>query len=221
MEDSKKINCNKCRCCYYLSDFVTEGRRFKTCIKCRNFYKESRIKNYCIHERERYRCKECYGAGICKHNNVKSFCKQCDDSQICKHERIKYQCKPCGGSQICVHQRRRYICKECSDPIEISIQNWIKTCRFVDKKSNTYDPDHFIDRDFLEGLIEDYKFCYYEDCKVSFEYIEYSDNLVTIERINNNIGHIKSNCVLCCFKCNRKKKSNTTTISIDSLVRQI
>jgi len=38
--------------------------------------------------------------------------------------------------------------------------------------------------------------------------VEYQDNLATVERIDNSIGHIKSNCVICCLKCNTMRKSN-------------
>ena len=43
---------------------------------------------------------------------------------------------------------------------------------------------------------------------VNLQYTEYQDDLATIERLDNSIGHIKSNCVLCCLKCNNLKKSN-------------
>ena len=34
------------------------------------------------------------------------------------------------------------------------------------------------------------------------------NDLATIERLDNSIGHIKSNCVLCCMQCNKSRKSN-------------
>ena len=73
---------------------------------------------------------------------------------------------------------------------------------------NIYDADRFIDKCFLEGLVEDYKQCYYGDCKVNLQYREYRNDLATIERLDNSIGHIKSNCVLCCMQCNKSRKSN-------------
>ena len=74
--------------------------------------------------------------------------------------------------------------------------------------NNIYDADRSIDKCFLKGLIEDYNQCYYRDCEVNLQYTEYQDDLATIERLDNSIGHIKSNCVLCCLKCNLSKKSN-------------
>ena len=162
----------------------------------------------CSHNRLKAQCKECGGSQICPHGKRKSSCKECGGSQICPHSKIKYQCKECGGSQICSHNRQKSHCKKCSDPIKVSIKQWIFKSRQYDKMRNIYDADRFIDKCFLKGLIEDYKQCYYGDCEVNLQYTEYQDDLASIERLDNSIGHIKSNCVLCCLKCNKSRKSN-------------
>ena len=180
-------------------------------------------KYLCEHGKYKYQCKECGGSQICPHNRLKAQCKECGGSQICPHgkrksrckgsqicphSKLKYQCKECGGSQICPHDRQKSHCKKCSDPIKVNIEQWIFKSRQYDKMRNIYDADRFIDKCFMGGLIEDYKQCYYRDCEVNLQYTEYQDDLVTIERLDNSIGHIKSNCVLCCLKCNVSKKSN-------------
>ena len=109
-----------------------------------------------------------------------------------------------------ITEKKSY-CKECSDPIKVNIKQWIFNSRQYDKMNNIYDADRFIDKCFLKGLIEDYKQCYYGDCEVNLQYTEYQNDLATIERLDNSIGHIKSNCVLCCMKCNKSKKSNKVT----------
>ena len=166
------------------------------------------LKYLCEHGKYKYQCKECGGSQICPHNRLKYQCKECGGSQICPHGKRKSQCKECEGSQICPHNRLKRTCKKCSDPIKVNIEQWIFSRRQYDKKRNIYDADRFIDKCFLEGLVEDYKQCYYGDCKVNLQYTEYQDDLATIERLDNSIGHIKSNCVLCCLKCNNLKKSN-------------
>ena len=145
---------------------------------------------------------------LCEHGKYKYQCRECKGSQICPHNKRKPQCKECGGSQICPHSRRKAYCKKCSDPIKVNTEQWIFNRRQYDKMHNIYDADRFIDKCFLKGLIEDYKQCYYGDCKVNLQYTEYRNDLATIERLDNSIGHIKSNCVLCCLKCNVSKKSN-------------
>ena len=166
------------------------------------------LKYLCEHGKYKYQCRECGGSQICPHNRLKYQCKECGGSQICPHGKRKSLCKECEGSQICPHKRIKRTCKKCSDPIKVNIEQWIFSRRQYDKMRNIYDADRFIDKCFLEGLVEDYKQCYYGDCKVNLQYTEYQDDLATIERLDNSIGHIKSNCVLCCLKCNNLKKSN-------------
>jgi len=120
--------------------------------------------------------------------------------QMCIHNVRKYFCKECNGSQICKHKLQRHCCKTCSDPIKVSIQGWIKHSKESDKKYNRFDVDRFVDKCFLKELIKDYSNCYY--CEVELQYVDNNDILATIERINNSIGHIKSNCVLACRQCN-------------------
>ena len=154
---------------------------------------------------------------FCEHKKYKYQCRECKGSQICPHNRQKSRCRECGGSQICPHYREKNHCKKCSDPIKISIEQWIFSRRQYDKMRNIYDADRFIDKCFLEGLVEDYKQCYYGNCKVNLQYTEYQDDLASIERLDNSIGHIKSNCVLCCLKCNKSNKSEKKA----ALMRQL
>ena len=148
------------------------------------------LKYFCEHEKYKYQCRECGGTQICQHNKRKPCCRECKGSQICPHKKIKRACK------------------KCSDPIKVNIEQWIFNSRQYDKMHNIYDADRFIDKCFLKGLVEDYKQCYYRDCEVNLQYTEYQNDLATIDRLDNSIGHIKSNCVLCCLKCNNSKKSN-------------
>ena len=126
----------------------------------------------------------------------------------CEHGRIKGQCKDCKGSQICEHNKRKSICKECTDPLKVTIKCMISNSKKSDKNHKRYDLVNLIDYCFVENLLDDYTHCYYEDCKCKLQIMHFADNLATIERLDNNIGHIKSNCVICCLKCNNKKKSN-------------
>ena len=169
------------------------------------------LKYLCEHGKYKYQCRECKGSQICPHSKRKSRCKECEGTQVCPHKRIKYQCKECGGTQVCPHNRQKAHCKKCSDPIKVNIEQWIFSRRQYDKMRNIYYADRFIDKCFLEGLVEDYKQCYYGDCEVNLQYTEYQDDLATIERLDNSIGHIKSNCDLCCMKCNKSKKSKKSS----------
>jgi len=84
----------------------------------------------------------------------------------------------------------------------------IKGAKRSDIKNNRYDANNFIDYCFLKILSEEYTHCCWPDCEVELQYIENKDNLATVERLDNSIGHTKANCVLACLKCNNSKKSN-------------
>jgi hypothetical protein len=160
------------------------------------------VNKKCIpHNRQLYRCVPCGGKGICEHNIERSKCKPCGGSQICEHERLRSRCKECGGTSICKHEKRRGDCKECGDKIHITIKHWISHSKQSDKKYNRYDETNYIDYEFCKELIkESGKFCYY--CDIELQYIEYNSTLATIERLDNDIGHIKENCVIACRTCN-------------------
>ncbi len=191
---------NKCKECGG-NQICEHGKQKAQCKDCGGI-------SICEHGRQRCRCKECGGISICEHGRIRITCKDCEGSQICEHGRIRNMCKDCGGNQICEHGRQRSQCKDCSDPVKITIKNMIKHSKETDKKRGHYDPVNFVDYCFVENLLDDYTHCYYKDCECELQLIKYQDNLATIERLDNDIGHIKSNCVICCLKCNCMKKSN-------------
>ena len=104
----------------------------------------------------------------------------------------------------CIHKKQKNQCKICSDEMKITIKYMITNSKYRDKKYNRYDIVNFIDKCFLKNLIEDSENkCYY--CKCDLQYMVKQNNLASIERIDNSIGHIKSNCVISCFHCNISK----------------
>ena len=181
----------------------------KTCDVCLEMRNVSAKKHQCVHHRKRCECKECGGGvSICEHNNLRNHCKECDGISICEHSIQRSHCKLCGGGHICEHNKKRSGCKLCSDPLKITIKNMLSASKKRDKKNDIYDFVNFVDHSFLENLLDDYSHCCYPDCNKELQIIHYRDDLATIERLDNSIGHIKSNCVICCFKCNNMRKSN-------------
>ena len=84
----------------------------------------------------------------------------------------------------------------------------IQSSKQKDKKYDRYDIVNFVDYAFTENLLDDYSHCCYPDCNKELQIVHYQDDLATIERLDNSIGHIKFNCVICCFKCNSMRKSD-------------
>ena len=226
MTEVEKKKCNRCKVNMTFDKFKKkrDDTYMKRCIECNGKGVKNTNENKCDHNRQKSQCKECGGSSFCEHGKQKSICKECEGSSICEHGKRKSQCKECGGSSICEHNRqksqckecggssicehgkRKSTCKECKDPIKITIKNWISQSKSDDKKHNRFDIVNYIDKCFCEQLIEEYPNCYY--CSVELQYKIYQDDLATIERIDNKLGHIKSNCVIACRTCNFKKVGN-------------
>jgi hypothetical protein len=211
MSEIKHEKCNKCRCWRLPEQFINnKGRRLKTCQVCRDRYNKNRKRKKCEHGRQKYRCKDCGGVSICEHGRRRNTCKDCGGSGICEHNKQRHHCKDCSGASICEHDRERSTCKDCKDPRDITFKRWIRNSKQKDKKYNMYDANNFIDYCFLRALVEedDIPTCIYCSCKLQF--IQRKSTLATIERIDNTIGHIKSNCVLACHSCNITRSNRYT-----------
>ncbi len=85
----------------------------------------------------------------------------------------------------------------------------IRTCRNEDKQKNR---EFNIDKDYIKVLIEETKnICKYCKENIKFEWEEANDRKqFTINRLNNNIGHIKGNVEICCMDCNIRLANMTT-----------
>jgi len=155
----------------------------------------------CIHNKRLRNCVECGGSGICIHKKRRSTCIECEGSEICMHERRRQSCIECNGSSICEHKRQRRNCKICTDPIHIIIREWITHSRKSDIKFNRYNEQAFITYNFCQKLIqESHNQCYY--CSIPLQMLIRQNDMITIERINNAIGHIIGNCRIACYHCN-------------------
>ena len=198
----------KCSCCktYFNPETKSSGLSYKTCPPCR--VKQSSKK--CPHQKRIDACKECNG---CPHEKIKGNCKKCNgcpheklkqnciECNGCPHEKLKSACIECNG---CPHEKLKQNCRECNDALKLTIKRFINASKTNDKLYNRFDIVNFIDTDFCKLLIEESnnKCCY---CDCELQLIHKGSNLITIERIDNSIGHIKSNVKIACYKCNLSK----------------
>jgi len=105
------------------------------------------------------------------------------------------------------HNRIESQCRECSNPVKKIVINMVKKSKFTDKQNGKYDPVNFVDKCFIENMIDDCNDrCYY--CEERIQYVHYDWNLATIERLDNSLGHIKSNVVIACRDCNLQRVGN-------------
>lgn len=155
-------------------------------------------------------CCKCYHTPQYKRTGeAYKSCKRCREyanmRYKCSHNKSKYKCIDCDGSSMCLHGKEKCKCKMCCDsPIRLIIQNMISSSRQHDEEFNRYNISNFITYDHVYGLIiqADNK-CFY--CIKPIQYILYKEDMATIERLENNIGHDIGNCVIACRSCNLRR----------------
>jgi len=85
-----------------------------------------------------------------------------------------------------------------------------KICSYCqqDKKRNIYDKEKMINYEqCIEKLVLSKLDCYYCREKMLLMYMDKREPIQwTLDRLNNDIGHHNENVVICCLKCNLKKR---------------
>lgn len=129
------------------------------------------------------------------------MCLECRSREIlrCEHDRQKHHCREC-RTGLCIHDKHKYSCKRCLDPMKLTILEMLRGSKASDRKKDRYDANNFVDKCFIEMLMDESLECHY--CSIEMQLIDCDDTLCTIERLDNRIGHTKANCVLACRKCN-------------------
>jgi len=94
--------------------------------------------------------------------------------------------------------------------MKVTISRMIRGSKKSDIEADRFDSVNFITDSFVKNLILESQYkCYYCGCEMILN--EYAPNLATIERLDNSIGHIKSNCVIACKKCNNSRVGQRKT----------
>jgi len=102
-----------------------------------------------------------------------------------------------------------------NNPLMVKVRNMISSSIKTDKKNNRiYEETDYVDYDFLLGLWETQTgLCGYEQCKcemvLTFNLETKNPQQITIQRLDNDIAHVKSNVILSCYECNVIKRMET------------
>ena len=128
---------------------------------------------------------------LCVHNNQIYFCPDDNCMSLCK-------------TQLCkTHKKQR--CRSCAVDLHSSkVKNWLYSIRTRDKLTKEAfqaikDPI----KQKLDELLKEQKTCFY--CGIDLQFKDHKGaNMASLERLNNQKGHIPCNLTLCCIQCNRK-----------------
>ena len=92
--------------------------------------------------------------------------------------------------------------------IKREILNKISSYSQQDKKRNIFDSEKIIKyEECIEKLVLSKLKCYYCKCNTLLMYEDKREKRQwTLDRLDNDIGHYNDNVVICCLKCNLKKR---------------
>ena len=189
---SRTSKCIRCHTWRLPTDFISNDRNMKCCFKCREVSKKYRDDHA---EQIREREKKYYK------NNT---------DQISERTRGYYKNN---ADKICEQMKKRYVDQKISNPLHIKFIYMIHGSIRSDTKYNRlYDPQDYIEEEFLNFVWNDQdQRCYHCNCEMTldFSYTTRVPSQISIQRLNNDLPHIKSNCVLSCFSCNVNHKELT------------
>ena len=133
-------------------------------------------------------------------------CLKCKCEKSCPQQ----LCSTCRNTIAQNREKKTYVEKEYQS------HRWAhRVCvhsKLTDKKKNrSFNQNNYITPNRLKQIreIQDNK-CIY--CNTELQtYNRKRPNGLTIERLDNNLAHITSNCVICCFHCNVRSSYKTFT----------
>ena len=197
--------CNRCKCWRKQDDFISNERVVKCCVKCREATKKYNKQHYQENKEKK--------AEKQKQNKQKIAEYQKKYNEEHKQEKAEYQKQHYQENKEKITEKQKQYKEEQKkeNPLHIKFLHMIQGSKTADKKSNrTYNEEDFITEDFLNELwVKQNGLCFYEicECKLTLEFNRNS-NQISIQRLNNELPHIQSNCVLSCFKCNVSNMEN-------------
>jgi hypothetical protein len=97
MSENIHKKCVQCKHDLEITEFKLkkDGTRTKTCFRCLFIQSESKIRNKCMHNKQRSRCKICCVDIMCVHSIRKNRCPVCMNKNLCLHNKQKVSCTIC------------------------------------------------------------------------------------------------------------------------------
>jgi len=181
--------CSRCKCWRTENDFISNQRMVKSCFKCREATKKYNNEN-----------KE----------KLKQYKEEHKQELTEYHKKYNQEHK----QELAENQKKYNEEQKKENPLHIKFKIMIQGSKQSDKKSNrTYNEEDFITEYFLNELwVKQNEKCFYEncECKLTLDFNKDFRNptQISVQRINNDIAHIQSNCVLSCLKCNVSHKED-------------
>ena len=203
MEELKTQKCPRCKTLRKPSQFIFNEKPHKCCIVCRDTSKAQYAKNK---EKNNEKSKKYY---LENKEKKKEYSKNYYENNT---EKVKDNHKKwsVNNPEKIKEINKKHIEKmKTNNPLEYKFRRMINTSKETDKIKNIFDDENYIDIDYLNKLYEIQNgLCLYCKCLMDLDFTRDNTNKISIQRINNDIGHIKINCVFSCLNCNVSRQEN-------------
>lgn len=119
----------------------------------------------------------------------------------------------------CEHNISKNKCRKCmslKQLIRYTLRTMINHGKHADIKYKRYNKEKHVNLSYLKNMLVTKYInmnCYYCCKKMSFNPQDKYD-LITLERIDNDIGHVQSNVQFCCLICNKSKIGTTSKCTL-------
>lgn len=191
--------CPFCLCYRYAEDYISRDRIVKSCVKCRSNANKCN-KKYADKRRQYY---------LNNRDKLLKYQKEytTDNEDFKKYQREYYK----EHKEYLINLSKTYYDSNKQEyPLHTKIIHMIYSAKDTDKKKRDFTDfdENYIDMYYIHELFTKQQgLCWYKDCEVRLDYTTFNhfkknDNLITLQRLNDNLSHTKDNCVLSCFKCN-------------------
>tara|TARA_R110000772_G_scaffold28268_3_gene71376 strand:- start:47 stop:730 length:684 start_codon:yes stop_codon:yes gene_type:complete len=203
MEELKSQKCNRCKTLRKPSDFVFNEKPHKNCIVCSETTKKYREKNK---EKLRTKHKE---YRVKNKEKIRIQHKEYRVNNPEKNKEMNKNYRENNPEKIKEINKNYYVNQVETNTLNYKFRTMIQQNKQRDLKTDHYDADNLIDIDYLNQMYEIQNgLCIYCKCLMNLDFTKNYTNKISIQRINNDYGHIKMNCVFSCFKCNVSRQEN-------------
>lgn len=233
-ENKKK--CSYCKEIKEINDFESSKRECKECVViilrlkqkqkkyCKLCYNTKNIKEFKFQDEDIDYCLFCFKKQLSKNNQ--KVCTNCNIIKNIKdyhfrdkkNKTLHSECKECINERARTYKSKHYERARESDRKskikhydKVRLNRIMGTSKRVDLAKGVFNEKEHIDKMFIiDTLIEQKDKCDYCSKDITLSCPPLSKNLASVERKDNSLGHIKSNCVMACVTCNSSRANRYT-----------
>jgi len=128
-------------------------------------------------------------------------CSRCEKIKSTDEFRMKSNKSLSKMCLTCLETKKRI--RNRNDPVEITIEKWLRSSKKEDKMYNLYNEEKFVTKEYLKQLIEDCGVdCFYCMREVQYDCAQVDE--AKLSKIDQDLGYNIDNITITCHSCNIK-----------------